>query len=365
LPSEPIHSPARQPFGIEKLRVGPETVHVTQSDPLTLPFSVLTTFSHPAAGERRILVVAPLAGGFPVLLRDLVVGLLRHGTVSVTDWLDCRYVPADEGRFGLEDNIRSVMTMMRMLGPGLHVVALCQGVVSALAAAAVLSAGSPDEAPRSLVLIGGPVDPLANPTRAVRAARARSLRWFQNNVIEAVPPGFPGEGRLVYPAALQRITFSAYLVRHLAMRSELYWKLQRDDGEDPVRFPFLELCFRMMDLPAQYFLDNIGEVYHRQSLLTGSLQVDGEPVTLPSIRYTALMTVEGQYDDIAAPGQTRAAHGACSSVPDERRSHLLVPGCGHFSLFHGDIWRRTVLPGIVSFHEQASAASGRRYGAPG
>ena len=214
--SERIRSLARSPFGIETLRIGQANVRVTQSDGLSLPFGLLTTFSHPKVGTRRILVVAPLAGGFPVLLRDLVVGLLRHDTVSVTDWLDARYVPAHDGQFGLDDNIRYVMAMMRQLGPDLDVVAVCQGAVAALAATALIATESPDQAPRSLVLIGGPVDPLANATPVVRLVRARSLQWFQNNVIEAVPAGFPGEGRLVYPAGHQRTTFSAYLARHLA-----------------------------------------------------------------------------------------------------------------------------------------------------
>ncbi|WP_457093400.1 polyhydroxyalkanoate depolymerase [Microvirga sp. P5_D2] len=361
-PSERIHSLARSRFDIETLHIGQATVRVTQSDQLSLPFDLLTTFSHPKVGPRRILVVAPLAGGFPVLLRDLVVGLLRHDTVSVTDWLDARYVPAHEGQFGLEDNIRYVMAMMRQLGPELDVVAVCQGAVAALAATALIATESPDQAPRSLVLIGGPVDPLANATRVVRLVRACSLQWLQNNVIEAVPAGFPGEGRLVYPAGHQRTTFSAYLARHLAARGELLWKLLRDDGEDPVRFPFLRLCLLMMDLPAQFFLDNIREVYHRRSLLTGDLLVGDKRVNLPAIRRTALMTIEGQDDDIAAPGQT---HAACVSVPEEWRSHLLVPGSGHFSLFHGGIWRQTVLPGILSFLEKAPPVSGRHHGAPG
>lgn len=362
--SERIDPPARSLFGLEALRVGQATVRVTQTDHLSLPFGLLTTFSHPKVGPRRILVVAPLAGDFPVLLRDLVVGLLRHDTVSVTDWLDARYVPAHEGQFGLEDNIRYVMAMMRHLGPDLDVVAVCQGVVAALAATALIAAESLDQAPRSLVLIGGPVDPLANPTRVVRLVRARSLQWFQNNVISAVPAGLPGEGRLVYPAVHQRTTFSAYLARHLAARGELLWKLLRDDGEDPVHFPFLKLCLLMMDLPAQFFLENIREVYHRRSLLTGDLLVGDKRVNLRAIRRTALMTIEGQDDDIAAPGQTYAAHAACVSVPAQWRSHLLVPGSGHFSLFHGGIWRQTVLPGILSFLEKAPAVSGRHHGAP-
>jgi poly(3-hydroxybutyrate) depolymerase len=363
--SERNHSLARSPFGIETLKIGQATVRVTQSDGLSLPFGLLTTFSHPKVSSRRILVVAPLAGGFPVLLRDLVVGLLRHDTVSVTDWLDARYVPAHEGQFGLEDNIRYVMAMMRQLGPELDVVAVCQGAVAALAATALIATESPDQAPRSLVLIGGPVDPLANATRVVRLARACSLQWLQNNVIEAVPAGFLGEGRLVYPAGHQRTTFSAYLARHLAARGELLWKLLRDDGEDPVHFPFLKLCLLMMDLPAQFFLENIREVYHRRSLLTGDLLVGNKRVNLCAIRRTALMTIEGQDDDIAAPGQTHAAHAACVSVPEEWRSHLLVPRSGHFSLFHGGIWRQTVLPGILSFLEKTPAVSGRHPGAPG
>ncbi len=349
-----FHAAARVPFGIGALEIAGERVPVAQADAEVRPFGILTTFSHGWVGERQILVVAPLAGGFPVLLRDLVVGLLEHGTVSVTDWLDARYVAAQEGQFGFEDNVAYVAAMMRQLGPQLDVVAVCQGVVAALAATSLISTENPDLAPRSLTLIGGPVDPLANPSRVVRLLREHSLEWFEDNVIEAVPIGYPGEGRLIYPAWRQLMTFSGYLARHVIGRGELFWKLLRDDGDDPIHFSFLKLCLLQMDLTAQHFLENVHNVFHKRALLTGEVIVQNTRIDLKAIRHTALMTIEGEHDDIAAPGQTYAAHAACSCIPEERHAHLLVPGSGHFSLFHGEVLRRIVLPTIAGFFERSA-----------
>ena len=283
-----------------------------------------------------------------------MLGLLRRrATVAVTDWFDARFVPKAAGRFGLKDNISYVLHMTRTLRSNPHIVAVCQGVIPALAATAPLSANEPEAAPCSLTLVAGPIDPLANPTRAVRLARSRSLSWFERNVIEAVPSGYPGEGRRVCPKALQLRTLTAYIARHTAEGRELFWKLMNDDGADPVGFPFWSLMLSLMDLPAEFFLEHIRSVFHNQDLSQGTLQVGGARVDLRAIQRTALMTLEGEEDDIAGPGQTQAAHALCPAIPAKKHEHVAVPRSGHFSLFHGTICRSRVVPEMAQFMMRA------------
>jgi poly(3-hydroxybutyrate) depolymerase len=203
--------------------------------------------------------------------------------------------------------------------------------------------------------MGGPVDPLANPTGVVERLRSRSVKWFQENVIAAVPPGWPGEGRLIYPKTLQLTVFTGYLARHLAQGRELFRKFVADDGEDPLHFPFSTLALTLMDLPAEHFLENIRCIYHDRELARHKLTFAGDKIDLAAIRTTALMTVEGADDDIAAPGQTRAAHALCRAIPSRRREQVLVDACGHFSLFHGRICRTKVVPEVLGFMKQAQS----------
>ncbi|WP_158304375.1 polyhydroxyalkanoate depolymerase [Beijerinckia indica] len=323
------------------------------------PYADLRVFSHidPRRDQNLgpILVIAPLAGAFPVLLRDLVISLLRETEqVAVADWFDVRYLPLSRGRFGFDENISSIVDMIRLLGPDVNVIGVCQGVVSALAATAYLSAREPYSAPRSAVLIGGPVDPLANPTAVVQRLRSHSLEWLRKNAIVRVPEGVPGEGRLVYPKMTQLATFTSYLMRHCLEGKELYWKLFADDGEDPLHFPFLSLATQLMDLPAEHFLENIRCIFHDRDLVSGTFFFANTRIDLQAIKNTALMTMEGERDDIAAPGQTQAAQELCRSIPSAKRRHILIEGCGHFSLFHGHICRTRVVPEIMGFlHHEA------------
>jgi poly(3-hydroxybutyrate) depolymerase len=345
---------ARRAFHISSVLLAEREIPISEHRPLELPFADLLTFSCLEADRRPILVIAPLAGAFPVLLRDLVLGLLRHrATVAVTDWFDACFVPKAAGRFGLEDNISYVLHMTRTLGSNPHIVAVCQGVIPALAATALLSANEPEAAPCSLTLVAGPIDPLANPTRAVRLARSHPLSWFERNVIETVPSGYPGEGRRVYPKALQLRTLTAYIARHTAEGRELFWKLMNDDGADPVGFPFWSLMLSLMDLPAEFFLEHIRSVFHNQDLSRGTLQVGGARIDLRAIQRTALMTLEGEEDDIAGPGQTQAAHALCPAIPAKNHEHVAVPRSGHFSLFHGAICRSRVVPEMAQFMMRA------------
>jgi poly(3-hydroxybutyrate) depolymerase len=344
---------ARCAFKIASVNAGGYAVEIMERTIYERQFANLIVFSPRDANQNRFLVVAPLAGGFPVLLRDLVIDFLRYGNiVSVADWFDARYVPKRAGSFALEEEICYIVEMIRALGADLHIIAVCQAVVPALAATALLAANEPKGAPRSLVLIGGPVDPLANPTGVVKRLCSHSLKWFEENAIAAVPPGWPGQGRLVYPKGLQLTVFADYLARHLAQGRELLWKFFADDGEDPLNFPFSTLALTLMDLPAEHFLENIRCIFHDRDLARRKLTFAGDKIDLAAIRATALMTVEGAEDDIAAPGQTFAAHTLCKAISSRKRQQLVVIGCGHFSLFHGRICRTKVVPEILKFIER-------------
>ncbi len=282
-------------------------------------------------------------------MRDLVLALLPSFRVYVTDWLNVRHVPADEGPFGLEDNISCVVGAIRMLPPGLNVVALCQGGVPALAAAAVLASGRDERTPATLTLIASPIDPLANPTEVVRLLRSRRLSWFEENLIRAVPKGYAGAGRRVYPAHLHLIPLWLYFAKRFAGAGEIARKALSDDGADPGRFPFLDLFSSIMDLDAKFFLENTKAVFQDGLLPQGLLLYDGQRIDLRAIGTTALLTIEGEKDDIAAPGQTSAAHSLCRSLPGGLHRSVAIPGAGHFSLFHGGLCRSHVQPAIAGF----------------
>lgn len=348
---QPTDSRARLRFDVSSIRIGPDTVRVVETSVLVLPFAILTVFTRPDAEcRKKLLVVPPLAGAFPVLMRDLVVDLLRHAeVVAVAEWLDARYVPTSAGRFGFDDNVIYLRDMILALGGDLNVLAMCQAVTPALAATALLAANEPNDAPRSLILIGGPVDPFANPTPLVTSLASRPLRWFEDNLIATTPAGCPGEGRRAYLKESQFNAFLAFLRRQLLHRDELFWKLLIDDGENPLGFPFWTLASTLMDLPAEHFLENIRHVFHERSFCRGKLRIAGCRVDARAIKSTGLMTVEGADDRLAASGQTRAAHDLLPAIPPARRHHLLVPASGHFSLFHGATCRTRVVPEIIAF----------------
>lgn len=347
--------PPRRPFGLASAevdgagRLGELEETVVQDK----PFGALVKFAgrdvRNTAGQRRTLLVAPLSGHFAFLLRDVVAGLASKSSVYVTDWVNARYTPLGAGDFGFSDNIAYVVDALREVGPGAHVIAVCQGVVPALAAVAVVSNEEPELAPASLTLVAGPVDPLANPTRVVRLLRERPLAWYRERLLTRVPEGAPGEGRLVYPASTQLRGLAAYFSRHLTWRLELYEKALTEDMVDDGRFSFLDLYASIMDLPATYFLENTELIFLERAPWTGRLLWKGEPINFDSIRRTALMTVEGERDDIVAPGQTSAAHCLCPGIPERARHRLVVPKAGHFSVFHGRRWRSEVMPRIVAF----------------
>lgn len=345
--------PARLSLEIGAIKDRAKLVPVVSREVLQMPFCALTSFARlDGMHLPKVLVVAPLSGHFPILLRDLVIGLLPTYQVFITDWVNARHVALEHGPFDLERNISYVIDMMERLGSGLNVMALCQGALPALLATAYLAEKSRESTPRTLVLVAAPVDPVVNPTRVARLIMARSLSWYERNVIARVPAPWPGRGRLIYPGSVQLIALQSYLARHLYQGGELLGKALQDDGDDPLRFPFLDIYSALMDLPAEVFLDIVRHIYQQRSVWKCKLSARGRQVDFSAVHSTALMTVEGEHDDVAAPGQTRRAHDLCPSVPAEARSQLVVPACGHFSLFHGGIWRTRVLPEVRAFMDR-------------
>ncbi|WP_422072619.1 hypothetical protein [Tranquillimonas rosea] len=337
--------PARRALGIAAVEVAGAQVPVVTTDLFADPFSTLVELRCDDGVPRpTMLVVPPLSGQFSILMRDVLVGLLPDFRVGLIDWTNVRHVPADRGGFGFGSNIRAIEEAADLLGEGLSVLALCQGGVPALAAVARLEARG--AGPATLSLMAAPVDPLANPTRLVRLLRRLPAMWYRTVPLTRVPKRYAGHGRLVYPAEMQLMALRTYLGRHRTQDGEITRKLTHDDGAAPGEFPFLDLYASVMDLDALNYSENISRVFLERGIVTGRLTCDDEPIVPAEIRDCALFTIEGADDDVAAPGQTAAAHAVCTALPESKRAHLTVPGCGHFSLFHGDIWRRSILPEV-------------------
>ncbi|MCH9806095.1 MAG: polyhydroxyalkanoate depolymerase [Alphaproteobacteria bacterium] len=353
--ANPFNQPEQLPLGITHVTVGSSRLPVRQRRLLDLPFATLNAYSHEQLpSENAVLAIPPLSGHYPILFHDLILALLQQHEVFVCEWKNARYVSLSHGPFDFAGNIDYIIQMISAIGPRLNVIGLCQSAVPTLAAVSAINRSKRPLAARSLILLGGPVDPLANPRRVVGLLRERPLDWFADNVIQVVPRGAAGEGRRIYPAHLHLSGLLAYLTRHVTENCELSEKVTADDGSAAKSHPFLHLFTSLMDLPAEHFLENIDSIYHNQKILTGQLACHGNRIEPQLLKHTALMTVEGADDDIAAPGQTFAAHKLCLGLPDELRHHLMVDDCGHFSLFHGRICREIVVPQINKFIEDVA-----------
>ncbi len=351
------NQPARRDLGISSIVVEDRIVPIQAVDFIKTPFCTVVELARAdVAPQSNVLLVAPLSGHFPVLLRDLIIGLLPFSRVYVTDWINVRHVPADHGSFGLDTNISYLLDITRALPAGLNLIALCQGGVPALAATALLAGDNDPRTPASLVLIASPVDPLANMTGVAMLLRSRPLSWFEEYLIKTVPERYAGAGRPVYPGPLHLIPLWFYLIRRVGEGGELRTKVFFDDGADPGRFPFSDLYSSIMDLDARFLLDNTRAVFQECLLREGALCFEATRVDPGAMTQTALLTIEGELDDIAAPGQTSAAHGLCSSLPDRFHHRMVVPGAGHFSLLHGNACRRHVIPAIQRFLDREGRA---------
>ncbi|MEP7185737.1 MAG: polyhydroxyalkanoate depolymerase [Rhodanobacter sp.] len=298
-----------------------------------------------------VLVVAPLSGHHSTLLRDTVRTLLRDHKVYITDWVDARMVPAGAGAFGLDDYIGYIEQFIRHIGAReLHVISVCQPTVPVLAAVSLMAARGEDT-PLSLTMMGGPIDPRCSPTSVNNLATDRPLSWFKGNVIHTVPTNYPGRGREVYPGFLQHAGFIAMNPkRHMSSHWDFYQDLLRGDLDDAESHrKFYDEYNAVLDMPAEFYLDTIEKVFQQFLLPKGLWDVGGERVNPAAIKQSALLTIEGELDDISGLGQTEAAHDLCSGIPAKRRAHKVIEGAGHFGIFSGRRWRETVYPQVRDF----------------
>ena len=344
-------------FAIRQVRSGGRTLAVRERVVVSTPFCDLLHFAREGrTGDPAVLVVAPLSGHFATLLRDTVRGLLAEHDVYITDWQDARQVPASRGPFTLDDYIDTLLDFLARLGPEVHLVAVCQPSVPALAATALLAAAG-RAAPRSLVLMGGPIDTRTGVTKVNEFAGAHSRRWFEQMLIQTVPPPYPGFGRRVYPGFMQLSGFMGMnLDRHVGAHLRMFEHLVTGDGESAeAHRRFYDEYLAVMDMPAEYFLETVERVFQEHHLPRGLFTHRSAPVDTAAIRDTALMTVEGERDDISGVGQTEAAHALCRNVPADRRRHRLQAGVGHYGIFNGRRWRQEILPDVADFIRAARA----------
>jgi len=324
---------------------------VVEETVLTTPFATLTRFAKRGAPTQpRVLLVAPMSGHFATLLRDTVRTMLADHDVHVTDWHSAREIPLRAGRFGLEEYTEHLMLFLRAMhsddGPGSHMVAICQPCVAALAATALMSADADPAVPASLTLMAGPIDCRISPTAVNALATSKSIEWFEHNLISCVPLPLRGAGRRVYPGFVQVGAFMAMnRQRHIDAFRNYYVALIASDhaATEPIR-RFYEEYLAVSDLPAEFYLETVKLVFQDYALPRGELRWRGRTIDCSAIRRTALVTVEGERDDICAPGQTLAAQDLCSKLRPYMRTHAVQAGVGHYGVFSGRKWQQHIYP---------------------
>jgi polyhydroxyalkanoate depolymerase len=334
-------------FGLDAVRVDRLAAAVSEEVVHRTPFCSLLHFRKDVQlSQPRVLLVAPLAGHFATLLRGTVATMLGEHDVYITDWHNARDVPLADGPFGFDDFVGYLVRFLELLGPETHVVAVCQPTVATLAAVALMAEDGSPAQPRSMTLIAGPNDTRINPTRVNEWAVRTPLARFENDLIDRVPMRFPGAMRRVYPGFLQLGAFlSMDLRRHVSALIDFYnYRVQGDTGKAEVIRAFYENYFATMDLPAEFYLDTVSRVFQQHALPRGKLLIAGRRVEPRAIRHTALLTIEGEKDDICAVGQTEAAQEMCSSLPPYMKVHYIQTGVGHYGVFAGRRWETQIYP---------------------
>ena len=346
-------------FGITSVKVAGIDVAVQEQVAIEKPFCRLLRFKRftddlpmltRMKDQPTVLVVAPLSGHHSTLLRDTVRELLKDHKVFITDWTDARMVPVDAGPFHLDDYVTYVQEFIRHIGADVNVISVCQPTVPVLAAISLMaSKGEPT--PRTMTMMGGPIDARKSPTAVNNLAMNKSFEWFENNVIYRVPTNYPGSGRAVYPGFLQHTGFVAMNPdRHLSSHYDYFLDLVRGD-DDSAEFHrgFYDEYNAVLDMPAEYYLDTVLIVFQEFALVNGTWKVNGQLVRPQDIKTTALLTIEGELDDISGAGQTRAAHELCTGIPKTRQFHYDAMGAGHYGIFSGRRWREKVYPQLRDF----------------
>lgn len=343
-------------WGFDHIPINGKEVAVKPVIQVDKPFCKLIYFDRKLSADQKqqdpkILLVAPLSGHHATLLRDTVKTLLPHHEVYVTDWVDARMVPLSFGPFHLDDYVHYVQDFIRALGPNVHLISVCQSTVPVLAAVSLMASKKDPKLPRSMIMMGGPIDPRKSPTEVNTLALTKPFAWFENNLIYHVPPKYPGDGRAVYPGFLQHAGFVAMNPsRHMQSHWDFYKNLVRGDDDDAeTHRDFYDEYNAVLDMPAEYYLDTIKTVFQEHKLPLGKWKIRAELVKPQDIKTVALFTIEGELDDISGSGQTMAAHELCSSIPKTLKQHFTAPKCGHYGIFSGRKWREIIYPKIEEF----------------
>lgn len=347
-------------FNLQKTRLHGDEIDVSEEVVLSRPFCRLVHFKRSSpkqdianrmARDPQVLLVAPLSGHHATLLRDTVEAMLPEHDVYITDWIDAKYVPLARGKFDLEDNVGTIMDFLRLLGAKAHVMAVCQASIPVLCATSLLAASEDPAQPRSMILLGGPIDARRAKTTLSETAAAVSIEAFRDNYIQALPFYYPGAYRLVFPGFLQlQSLLSMNIDRALDEQMKLFRDLVRGNDETTeANQAFYNEFLSVMDVPAELYLQTLERVFQRFDLANGTFRWRGKLVKPETIQRTALLTVEAELDDISGPGQTIAAHDLCTGLPpDMKRAHLEI-GAGHYSIFSGRKWRNNVQPLVANF----------------
>ena len=340
----------RPPFAVDRVAVGNREVAVREEVVLSLPFCNLLRFAKDdvITAQPKMLVVAPLSGHFATLLRNTVETLSRDHDVYITDWKNARDIPVSAGNFGFDDYVDYVIKCMEFIGPDAHVLAVCQPCVQTLAAVSLMAEDKNPCQPLSMTLMAGPVDTRISPTEVNKLATSHSLDWFKNNLIHSVPFRLKGAGRKVYPGFIQLFAFMLMnMDRHVNAHRDLYHHLAAGRIEQAEKImTFYDEYFAVLDMPADFYIETISKVFQDALLAKGELTHRGRKINPGAIHRTALLTVEGEKDDICSVGQTAAAHDLCSTLRPHLRRHHLQAGVGHYGTFSGKRWNGQIYPQI-------------------
>ena len=360
----------RPEWGIDSVVVGAERLPVHITSVWERPFCQLLHFERaftrvPRRPQPKLLIVAPISGHYPTLLRGTVETFLPNHDVYITDWVDARMVPMADGRFDLDDYIDYIISMLHMLGGDVHVIAVCQPSVPVMAAVALMEADKDPYVPHSMVLMGGPIDTRINSNAVNKMAETRGIDWFRSHVITKVPFPHPGFMRDVYPGFLQLSGFmSMNLDRHIEAHRNLFQHLVKGDGDSVQKHrEFYDEYLAVMDLSAEFYLQTVDTVFIRHALPKGEMTHRGRRIDLAQIKRVALLTVEGEHDDISALGQTEAAHRLCVNIPSDNKAHYVQPAVGHYGVFNGSRFRSEIAPRIADFALSHNGGRGRGNGA--
>ncbi|NDP60223.1 MAG: polyhydroxyalkanoate depolymerase [Oxalobacteraceae bacterium] len=345
-------------FGLTSTTINGEDVGILEAPSTVKPFCTLVHFAknltvaeRTALNQPKVLLVAPLSGHHSTLLRDTVKALLPGHDVYITDWTDARMVPLAAGAFHLHDYIYYVQDFIRQLGPDVHVISVCQPTVPVLAAISLMATAKDPMLPKTMTMMGGPIDPRKSPTEVNNLATKKPFSWFENTVIYTVPSNYPGAGRKVYPGFLQHAGFVAMNPdRHAQSHWDFYMQLRKgDDASAEEHRKFYDEYNAVLDMPSEYYLETIKTVFQDFNLPLGTWEVEGKLVRPQDIKTVALLTVEGELDDISGAGQTQAAHTLCSGIPADMQEDYIAEGCGHYGIFAGRRWRELICPKVGAF----------------